>query len=166
MEMGKEKRKFTKPFAAALDHLIRVRGENNDIVGEAAGYASKGKAIDQIRNERSDGRYKYRLAIADHFGYTHDGFIDFGKKLIGEQNSATLPSPTMQTQASNVKSMHEHHALIDQFQDKETALEINHMLLVIEREDPKQLEKIKKVLAAFMPETGRQKKRRSGNGET
>jgi len=136
MKMGKKKRKFIKPFAAALDHFIRIKGETNDSVGEAVKYPSKGKAIDQIRNERSDGKYEYRKAIAKHFGYTLDAFIDFGEALILQKNEPP-GKPVNVTSLSDL-----HKALIDKFQQKELALEINSELLTLEAMDPERLKKV------------------------
>ena len=136
--MAKEKKKFTKPFAAALDYCIRMKGATNDSVGEAAGYKSKGKAIDQIRNERSDGKYGYQRAIAEHFGYTLDAFMDFGNQLI-------------QQQADNHRIYHidkngtkKEASTLDRFKQKDLALEIIESLLELESIDQGLLGKIKK----------------------
>lgn len=172
MKMAIKNKKFTKPFSAALDRYIRMTGTTNDEVGIAVGYKSGGKAIDQIRNERSDGREKYRRAIAKHFGFKYQDFINLGKKIIASQENVKPSLPSMELDIAAVSAQtnittERHRQTIDKFQDKELALEINAELVELEKLDKGQLKEILGIIKdrKFRLEQEALKKRTTANGE-
>jgi hypothetical protein len=138
--MAKKKRIFSKPFAAAVDHHMRVQGWTNFDMGQAVGYTD-GKMLSAIRLERSDGSEDRRRAIAEKLRFSLDAFIKEGERLIEKQNqahlTATLPSLSIQANASNVTSLdHQHWKVVKQFKQKDTAKQINEILVDIEKMDP------------------------------
>lgn len=145
--MAIKNKKFTKPFSAALDRYIRITGTTNDEVGLAVGYKSGGKAIDQIRNERSDGREKYRRLIAKHFGFEYHDFINLGKKIIDSQSDIKTSLPSMVSDIDIVAdrtdiTIERHRQVIERFRQKNLALEINKELVKLEKLDANQLNEI------------------------
>ena len=145
MKMAIKNKKFTKPFSAALDRYIRITGTTNNEVGLAVGYKSGGKAIDQIRNERSDGREKYRRAIAKHFGFKYQDFINLGKKIIDSQTDikeSIHSEIDIDIAAPTDITTERHRQVIERFQQKDLALEINEELADLEDLDASQLKEI------------------------
>jgi hypothetical protein len=133
-------RTYTRPFAKAVDYYVRMGALTNKELGLAVGYKND-QMIQAIRSERSNGEETKRRKIAEHFGFTLDAFIREGERLIEKQNqahlTATLPSLSIQANASNVTSLdHQHWKVVKQFKQKDTAKQINEILVDIEKMDP------------------------------
>lgn len=73
-------------------------------------------------------------------GYENDPFKE-----------SPLPAAVPKSNGNMINLVEQHKSLIEKFQQKELALEINHILLEIERGDPGELIRAKDVLKAFMP---------------
>jgi hypothetical protein len=114
--------------------------------------------------------------VAEFFGKTYDEFISVGEALLEAEGKAmaentgsmsgTAPAPTMT--GNMVSLVDQHKALIEEFQQKELALEINRLLLAVERNNPALLEVIKAQLSGMAAECypAPPKKRISGEGES
>lgn len=162
MEPMTKKRKYKRPFSAAMDYYIRMNAMTNKELGLAVGY-SNDQMIQAIRTERSRGGETSRRKIAEYFGLELDDFRKEGQKIIN--GNATLPTIQLTATASekpgNVLKIDQEHAnVIRLFQNKKLALEINHMLVEIEKDNPDKLWKIRNMLdTVFMPEKKDIKKR-------
>jgi plasmid maintenance system antidote protein VapI len=160
--MANKKRTYTDPLVAAMAHFMRLEDLTQDEMAKAIGYKNR-NMISAMLGERTPGAEPKRRAIAKHFGYGYDEFLNVGQKIINGEISimsgkeiiasidATLPSYAMQATATNtppepcltcnhpvkmadvIEEKHGH--VIQQFQDRETALKINEMLVAIEKAD-------------------------------
>ncbi|HKK67929.1 MAG TPA: hypothetical protein VJ946_06940 [Bacteroidales bacterium] len=136
--MAKKKKKFTKPFAAAMAHYMRLKDITNSEMGERVGYS--GVMIDAIKHERSDGVEDKRRLIAKELGFdNYDAFINEGENIIKGQRVATIPRLPNKPPVLSI-----HHQIIEQFQQKELALEINQGMLELERMNPDELKEVAK----------------------
>lgn len=94
--------------------------------------------LGKVEKRRAEGSDGYKINIED--------YRDQVLKIMSEH--------------SNMISIDQDHAdIIRLFQNQALAKEINHMLVVIEKDDPDKLHQIKKILDTFMP----QKKRKASN---
>jgi len=170
-----KRKEFTEPFSAALDRLIRIHGANNDDVGKDAGYKD-GKMVDHMRHERSLGTEPKRRAIAKHFGYGYDEFLDIGEQIIaGTFNAAgiTLPRPTITSTATvtpptqpNVTNIsNKHQGVIEKFRDKERGLAINQDLVELESLDEDGLEEIHDIIKLKLKNLRKKTEKKTGTDD-
>lgn len=137
--MSLKKRQITDPFAYALDHYMRIERMTNDELGTAVGYKN-GNMISAIRLGKTSGSESRRRAIAKKFGFSLDGFIKEGERLM-----ALPPRPAEKpnnTGNNNITTISEHQKLVTRFQNPQLGKEINETLLKIETLDPEVLDEI------------------------
>lgn len=164
MENMAKKKKYKKPFSAAVDHYMRLQGWTNKDMGLAVGYAN-GKMLSAIRLEKTDGAEDKRRKIAEKLGFTLDLLIQEGKRLIEGQTQQGMP-----TDNKIVSLDRQHWKVVEQFRQKEKALKINQELVELEAMDPTELDGIlehidaRKVIVAKRREAA--KKREAGNDQT
>lgn len=166
MKIMAKKKKYKKPFSAAVDHYMRIQGHTNKEMGIAVGYPDD-KMLSSIRLEKSGGSEKMRRKIAKELGFdSYDLFLKEGERLIQEQNQKEK-TKNIQNSAFNVISIDQQHAdVIRLFQNKKKALEINQILLDVEKIDPGNLERAEKMLTTFFEkELETLKKRKASNGK-
>ena len=168
-----KKKTYKKPFAAALDHYIRVLALTNKDLGFAVGYKD-GQMIQAIRSERSNGEETKRRKIAEFFGFTLDEFIKEGSRLIEKQSqaaiTATLPSVSAHAEASNVVPIDQKHAeIIRKFKNKDLAVAVNQELLELEALDPDEMKGVFQYIETrkkIVRDKKEAKKREAGSDKT
>jgi hypothetical protein len=142
----------TDPFSAALDYYLRVKKYTNKRFGDLVGYS--GAMIDAIRHERSPGVETKRRDMAKKLGFDYEAFIKEGEALL-RQNSDIETGPKV------ISIADKHKEIIDMFENKPLALEINQILLQIERQNPSDLKLAKELISVLVVDNsaGSQKKR-------
>jgi hypothetical protein len=163
MENMAKKKKYKKPFSAAVDHYMRFQGWTNKDMGLAVGYAN-GKMLSAIRLEKTDGAEDKRRKIAEKLGFTLDILIQEGRRLIqGQTQQQSMP-----TDNNIVNIDHQHWKVVEQFLQKDTALQINQALVELEKIDPSSLEGMLEMVLDRLSRKKREaaKKRDAGNDKT
>jgi transcriptional regulator with XRE-family HTH domain len=132
--MANKKRTYTDPLVAAMAHFMRLEDLTQDEMAKAIGYKNR-NMISAMLGERTPGAEPKRRAIAKHFGYGYDEFLNVGQKIINGEISimsgkeiiasidATLPSYAMQATATNTPP------------EPCLTCKINEMLVAIEKAD-------------------------------
>jgi transcriptional regulator with XRE-family HTH domain len=151
-------------FSKALRYFIE-NGKNITQAKIAKHTGIKQGMISGMKTGKRWGTEESRRAIAAFFNKPYEEFLTVGEQLLETENSL---SATHAQSASNITNMADKHkALIDEYQQKELALEINHLLVEIERKNPALLTIIKAQLSGMAAECAPVdiKKRTTGNGK-
>ena len=128
-------------LSKALSHLLRkTKGATQVKVGLHAGISQP--YVSDLKNGDRDGGLELWEKIAEYFGMEYDEFYAFGKKIVeydsniigGTQPRATSsPAPCPACgDIQNQKQKH-HHQIIDNFHNHELAVEINQLLVQLEK---------------------------------
>lgn len=153
--MGNEK-KLQDALNWAVGFLGLKQGEVGTILGV------KQSAVSLLLGGKRTIKPFHIDKMAEKIGITPEEVLDRAAKWNG---NATLPTIQLTATASekpgNVLKIDQEHAnVIRLFQNKKLALEINHMLVEIEKDNPDKLWKIRNMLdTVFMPEKKDIKKR-------
>jgi transcriptional regulator with XRE-family HTH domain len=133
-------------FSKALAHFIST-GKNITQAKISAETKIKQSMISGMKTGKRAGTEKTRRLVAAFFNKEYEEFLKIGEKLLtAETNIDVQPTPP-ETNVSTIE--HEHVKVVQQFQQKELALEINHLLLEIEQHNPSLLEVIKQQLSGL-----------------
>ena len=105
--------------------------------------------------------------IVKHYGLEYEEVLAAGRSVYSQKIKADDSSNQVTNTGSEkiFSLLEKHKALLNLFQQKELALEINQMLVEIEKANPDRLELARDMLKALMPKIDLPKKRVSGDEE-
>lgn len=149
-------RKVSLSFAAALSYFLKNKPKKyitQKYIGKKVGHSQS--YIGKLAKGEREGHEETRRKIAAVYGYdglegkkTYEDFIIFDTEILKEKEK---PSEEC-TKSEHEKDimfhviLTEHKSLVEKFQNKELAYEINQTLLKIEQVDPERLEEIKEYI--------------------
>jgi len=157
---------FKTPLAAALDFFLKISGTTQKELAWEVGY-SNANSISAVLAERTGGTEVKRRAIAEFFGCDYEEFLAIGQHILNTKNDSGIPSLSLPSIEKIIREklktkieatpQHERHKkgeksvcdineeadrrhamVIRDFEDREWALEINKMLVEIEKYTPAQ----------------------------
>jgi len=97
--------------------------------------------ISGMKTGKRWGTEESRRAIAGFFNKSYEDFLSVGNKLIQAEKTLNTQPATLPNKPP-VLSIH--HQIIEQFEQKELALEINQGMLELERMNPDELKEVAK----------------------
>jgi transcriptional regulator with XRE-family HTH domain len=125
-------------FRRALIYFIE-NGKNITQAKISAGTGIKQGMISGMKTGKRWGTEESRRAIAEYFGKQYEEFLSIGAQLIDAENALALQSQATPATGNLTHIDQQHADVIKKFQNRELALEINHILTEIERIDPDEL---------------------------
>lgn len=146
-------------FRKVIADLVAKKKKERDENGKKMTQKKMAEAMDMDPNHFSgwlNGHRDYSetklKTVANYFGKNYSQILS----MENNNGSATLPG--------NIHRINDtREDVIRQFQNQSLALEINQMLVEIERDDPAKLEHIKGIVATFISKKQATKKRAAAN---
>jgi hypothetical protein len=166
-------------FIAGAKKISKIKGCSQASIAKGtkgvAGLKGSQGTISSYFIGRTRPKPEVMQAIADFLKTPYNDILDLGRQEIAKQNHPTLTEDEIRRIVREEQSAHQpiditvekHRQLVDKFDQKNLAMEINEELIELERLDKNQLKEILGIIKdrKFRLEQEAQKKRPAANGD-